>query len=219
MRMWKGTQRQRCRQPGALLYPGGWPVTAVGAWQSANRRGGPCFTDTTMGAQPPSLLSPSERLRRIRKRPQRIKDNFLCDLIMHAAAEKQELKEWWDSEKRDRTENAEHQNKSVMKHQADTLQALQTKQLRAHPPLQPLSQNSFPCTPQTPPTRSYQPPGSSLYPLHSTPAPSQSSPEDSQYPVHSTPVPLQFSPAEVQYPLHCTPKDKVAYNTWTYTNF
>ncbi|XP_053862957.1 uncharacterized protein LOC128824970 [Malaclemys terrapin pileata] len=140
--------------------------------------------------------------------------------MMHSVAEKQELKEWQDSEKRDRKENVACQNETteqllnVMECQADTLQALlalQTEQLRAHPPLQPLSQISFPCAPQIPPTHSYQPPGSSLYPLHSTPAPSQSSPADSQYPLHSTPIPLQFSPAEVQYPLHYTPKDKVAY--------
>ncbi|EMP35196.1 hypothetical protein UY3_07629 [Chelonia mydas] len=108
-----------------------------------------------------------------------------------------------------------HQNEAteqllkVMERQEDTLQALQTEQLRARPLPQLLSQNSFPCAPQTPPTHSYQPPGISLYLLHSTPAPSQSSPADSQYPLHSTPVPLQFSPDEVQYPLHYTPKDKV----------
>ncbi|EMP41635.1 Zinc finger and SCAN domain-containing protein 29 [Chelonia mydas] len=46
----------------------------------------------------------------------------------------------------------------------------------------------------------------------------ESSTVDSQYPLHSKPVLLQFSPAEVQYPLHCTPKEKVEYDTWTYTN-
>ncbi|EMP42399.1 hypothetical protein UY3_00336 [Chelonia mydas] len=79
----------------------------------------------------------------------------------------------------------------------------------------PAAQTSSPAPPQTLPTHSYQPPGSSLYPLHSTPAPSQSSPADSQYPLHSTPIPRQFSPGEAQYPLHCTAKEKVGYDTWT----
>ncbi|XP_074797302.1 uncharacterized protein LOC141978865 [Natator depressus] len=183
--------------------------------------------EMTLGAQPPSFLSPAERVHRIRKRPRRTKEDFLREVTMHSAAEKQELKEWPDSKKRDRKENTAHQNEAterllkVMERQADMLQellALQTEQLRTCPPLQPLSQNSFPCAPQTLPTHSYQPPGCSLYPLQSTPAPSQSSPADAQYPVHSTPVFLQFGPAVVQYPLHCTPKEKVGYDTWTYAN-
>ncbi|EMP40240.1 hypothetical protein UY3_02537 [Chelonia mydas] len=97
--------------------------------------------------------------------------------MMHSVAEKQEFKEWQDREKKDRKENTARQNEAmehllnVMERQADTLQALlapQTNQLRACPPLQPLSQKSL--------LHSYQPPGSSLYPLHSTPAWSQTSP-------------------------------------------
>ncbi|XP_077668438.1 uncharacterized protein LOC144262492 [Eretmochelys imbricata] len=183
--------------------------------------------EMTLGAQPPSLLSPAERLRRIRKQPWRTKKGFLHDVMMHFTTEKQELKEWRDSEKRDQKENTARQNEAterllnVMEHQADTLQvllALQTEQLCAHPPLQPLSQNSFSSVPQTQPTHSYQPPGSSLYPWHSTPTPSQSSTADSQHPLHSTPLPLQFGPAEVQYPLHCTPEEKAGYDPWTYTD-
>ncbi|EMP38069.1 Zinc finger and SCAN domain-containing protein 29 [Chelonia mydas] len=71
--------------------------------------------------------------------------------------------------------------------------------------------------PQTPPTHSCQPPGSSLYLRHSTSPPSQSGTVDSHYPLHSS-IPLQFSPAEVQYPLHCIPKKKVGYDPWTYLN-
>ncbi|XP_077667419.1 uncharacterized protein LOC144261571 [Eretmochelys imbricata] len=178
----------------------------------------------TMGAQSPSLLSLAEWLRRIRKQPRRAKEDFLHDVMMHSMAEKQKLKEWQDCEKRDQKENVAHQKEAterllnLMEHQVDTLQALlalRTKQLCARPPLQPLSQYSFPWIPQTPPTHSYQPPGSSLYPLHSTPAPSQSSTSDSPYLLHSTSIPLQFSLAEVQYLLHCTPEEKVGYDTWT----
>ncbi|XP_065414600.1 CUGBP Elav-like family member 6 isoform X2 [Chrysemys picta bellii] len=64
-----------------------------------------CF-EMTLGAQPPSSLSAAERLRRIRKQPRRTKVDFLHDVMMHSAAEKQELKEWRDSEKRDQKVNA-----------------------------------------------------------------------------------------------------------------
>ncbi|EMP32239.1 hypothetical protein UY3_10629 [Chelonia mydas] len=37
--------------------------------------------------------APAERLRRIRKRPRRTKEDFLHDVMMHSAAKKQELKE------------------------------------------------------------------------------------------------------------------------------
>ncbi|XP_043396917.1 uncharacterized protein LOC122464695 [Chelonia mydas] len=178
----------------------------------------------TMGAQSPSLLSLVEWLRRIRKQPRRAKEDFLHDVMMHSVAEKQKLKEWRDCEKRDQKENVAHQKEAtewllnLMERQVDMLQALlalQTKQLRTRPPLQPLSQYSFPWIPQSPPTHSYQPPGSSLYLLHSTPAPSQSSTADSPYSLHSTSIPLQFSLAEVQYLLHCTPEEKVGYDPWT----
>ncbi|KAM9163436.1 uncharacterized protein ACDP82_001197 [Pangshura tecta] len=173
--------------------------------------------EMTLGASPPSLLSPAERLRSIRMRQRRTKEDFLREVMMHSAAKKQELKEWWDSEKRDQKENAAHQKEAserllnVMECQVEMLQAilaLQTEQLRTRPSLQLLSQNSFPCTSPTLPTHSYQPPGSTLCPQHST----QSSSVDSQYPRHSTPVPLQFGPAEVQHPLHCIPKEKVGYD-------
>ncbi|XP_077665265.1 uncharacterized protein LOC144260497 [Eretmochelys imbricata] len=47
--------------------------------------------DMTLGAQPPPLLSPAERLRRIRKWPRRTKEDFLCDVMMHSVAKKQEI--------------------------------------------------------------------------------------------------------------------------------
>ncbi|EMP34502.1 hypothetical protein UY3_08331 [Chelonia mydas] len=89
----------------------------------------------------------AERLRTIRKRPRRSKEDFMREIMMHATTEKKELKEWWDSEKRDRKENVAHQKEAteqlltVMEHEADKLQAilaLQTEQLRAPPSVQPL---------------------------------------------------------------------------------
>ncbi|XP_077670661.1 uncharacterized protein LOC144263604 [Eretmochelys imbricata] len=69
--------------------------------------------DRTFGTQPPPLLSPAERLRRIRKQPGRTKEDFLREVMMHSVAEKQELKEWRDSEKRDRKKNAARQNEAT----------------------------------------------------------------------------------------------------------
>ncbi|EMP40857.1 hypothetical protein UY3_01983 [Chelonia mydas] len=84
--------------------------------------------DRTFGTQPPPLLSPAERLRRIRKQPGRTEEDFLHEVMMHSVAEKQELKEWRDSEKRDQKKNATRQKEAmeqllnIMEHQADTLQ-------------------------------------------------------------------------------------------------
>ncbi|XP_039367224.1 uncharacterized protein LOC120389081 [Mauremys reevesii] len=142
----RGTQRQRMTRSSEMHVARSSSVprrmlASVGAWQSANRRGGP---DMTLGAQPPSLLSPAERLHRIRKRPRRTKEDFLRDVTMRSADEKQELKEWRDSEKRDQKENVARQNEAperllkIMERQVDTFQAplaLQTEQLCAHPPL------------------------------------------------------------------------------------
>nr|XP_048694388.1 uncharacterized protein LOC125631552 isoform X2 [Caretta caretta] len=54
-----------------------------------------------------------KQLCRIRKRPRRTKEDFLYEVMMHSTAEKQELKEWWDSENRDRKENAAHQKEAM----------------------------------------------------------------------------------------------------------
>ncbi|XP_073212790.1 uncharacterized protein [Lepidochelys kempii] len=184
--------------------------------------------DMTLGAQPPSLLSPAERLLRIRKWPQRTNEDFRHDVMMHSSVEKQELKEWRDIKKKDRKENTACQNEAVdwllnmMERQADMLQALlalQTEQLRARPPLQLLSQNSFPCAPPTPDTANTL---LSTSWLQSVPTAFHSCPVTVQpcrlpVPTALNTLPLQFGPAEVQYPLHWTPKDKVAYDTWTYT--
>ncbi|EMP36683.1 hypothetical protein UY3_06078 [Chelonia mydas] len=68
--------------------------------------------DMTLEANSASSLSPAEQLCRIRKRPRRTKEDFLREVMTHSAAEKQELKEWRDSEKRDRKENAAPQNEA-----------------------------------------------------------------------------------------------------------
>ncbi|EMP35876.1 hypothetical protein UY3_06952 [Chelonia mydas] len=175
---------------------------------------------TTLGAQPPSLLSPAEWLHRIRKQPRRTKEYFLRDVMMRSAAKKQELKEWWDSKKRDRKENAACQNKAmewllkVMERQADVLQALlalQTEQLRTHPPLQPLLQKTLsPCTPQTLPTHSYNllaPVCTRCIPLLPRHSPALRTPS-----THCTQHLSLCSLALLKNSTHCNciPKDKVA---------
>ncbi|XP_044867194.1 uncharacterized protein LOC123367175 [Mauremys mutica] len=98
------------------------------------------ITKMTLGGLPPLLVA--EQLCKTRKRPRRTKEDFFREVMMHSAAEKQELKELQDSEKRDRTENVAHQKEAtawllnVMEHQVNVLQvklAVQTEQLHACP--------------------------------------------------------------------------------------
>ncbi|EMP33014.1 hypothetical protein UY3_09832 [Chelonia mydas] len=73
--------------------------------------------------------APAEQLCRIRKWLQRTKEDFLRDVMMHSAAEKQELKEWRDSKKRDRKENVARQNEATeqLLNVMDTLQEITSK--------------------------------------------------------------------------------------------
>ncbi|XP_073187150.1 uncharacterized protein [Lepidochelys kempii] len=123
--------------------------------------------DATLRSQP-SVLSPAERLQRIRKRPHESKKDMLHEVMQQSLNENQKGQERWESERRIRQQNAEcrHQSAecrqqntetliSIMEHQADSIQALIARQVahyRARPSLQPLSQNSFPCAPMSPPT-------------------------------------------------------------------
>nr|XP_048696731.1 gamma-glutamyl hydrolase-like isoform X2 [Caretta caretta] len=123
--------------------------------------------DATLRSQP-SVLSPAERLQRIRKRPHESKKDMLHEVMQQSLNENQKGQERWESERRIRQQNAEcrHQSAecrqqntetliSIMEHHADSIQALIARQAahyRARPSLQPLSQNSFPCAPMSPPT-------------------------------------------------------------------
>ncbi|KAH1164612.1 hypothetical protein KIL84_004972, partial [Mauremys mutica] len=118
------------------------------------------FTEMTLEAQPTSLLLVAERLRRVRKHPRRTKEDFMHEVMMHSADEKKELKEWRDSEKRERKENMAHQKEAteqlltVMECQADMLQSSSVD---------------------------------SQYPLHSIPIPLQFGPAEVQHLLHRTP--------------------------------
>ncbi|XP_074815932.1 uncharacterized protein LOC141991511 [Natator depressus] len=183
----------------------------------------------------PSVLSPAERLQRIRKRPRRSKEDMLHEVMQHSSNENRKVQEWQDSERRICQQNEDRRHKSVvlrqqstdrliskMECQADSIQALvamQAEHYRARAPLQPLSQNSFPCAPMSPPTHFSQHPGSYRHQLPPTPVASPPSPEDyDSYPLHSTPITMQYSHPEVQHSLHSTPDRKAEYDNRTYAN-
>ncbi|XP_043365762.1 uncharacterized protein LOC122459080 [Dermochelys coriacea] len=140
--------------------------------------------DATLRHQP-SMLSPAERFQRIRKRPHRSKEHMLHKVMQYSSNENLKVQEWQDSERRIHRQNEEYRHKcavlwqqsmdrliSIMEHQAELIQALvamQVEHYRAQPPLQPLSQNSFPCAPMSPPTHFPQHPGSYHHQLPPTP--------------------------------------------------
>ncbi|XP_053862785.1 uncharacterized protein LOC128824894 [Malaclemys terrapin pileata] len=92
--------------------------------------------DATLRSQP-SMLSPAERLQRIRKRPRRSKEDMLHEVMQHSSNENQKVQEWQESKRRIRQQNEECWHKSmvlrqqsmdrlisIMEHQADSIQAL-----------------------------------------------------------------------------------------------
>ncbi|XP_074828312.1 uncharacterized protein LOC141999075 [Natator depressus] len=92
--------------------------------------------DATLRYQP-SMLSPAERLQRIRKRPHRRKEDMLHEVIQHSSNENRKVQEWRDRERRILQQNEERRHKSavlrqqstdrlmsIMECQADSIQAL-----------------------------------------------------------------------------------------------
>ncbi|KAM7161309.1 uncharacterized protein RBU57_011121 [Macrochelys suwanniensis] len=164
-----------------------------------------------------------------------MKEDMLQEVMNQSLKENQKAREWRERESRLRQENALHQRQSmqlrqestkeqisIMAHQADSIQALvamQAEQYRARPPVQPLSQNSLPCAPMSPPAHFTQHPGSYRpHQLPPTPIASPASPGNyDPYPLHSTPIPNYRHP-EVQHSLHSTPDRKAEYESRTYHN-
>ncbi|XP_074807979.1 uncharacterized protein LOC141986861 isoform X2 [Natator depressus] len=190
--------------------------------------------DATLRSQP-SVISSAKRLQRIRKRPRRSKEDMLHEVMQHSSNENRKVQEWWDSERRICQQNEERRHKSavlrqqstdrlisIMERQADSIQvlvAMQVEQYRARPPLQLLSQNSFPCAPISPPTYFPQHPGSYRHHLPPTPVASPPSPENyDPDPLHSTPITMQYGHPEVQHSLHSTPDRKAEDDNRTYAN-
>ncbi|XP_074796771.1 proline-rich protein 29 isoform X2 [Natator depressus] len=162
--------------------------------------------DATLRSQP-SLLSTAKRLQRIRKRPRRRKEDMLHEVMQQSLNENQKAQEWQESERRVCRRNADRQHQSterllsIMERQADAIQALVAMQAEHYrtPRTQPLSQNSFPCAPISPPTHFPQHLGSYRHQLLPTPGASPPSPANyDPYPLHSPPSPCSRAST------HCT---------------
>ncbi|XP_073162856.1 uncharacterized protein [Lepidochelys kempii] len=69
--------------------------------------------DATLRSQL-SMLSPSERLQRIRKRPCRSKEDMLHKVMQHSSNENGKVQEWRDRERRIRQQNEERRHKSTV---------------------------------------------------------------------------------------------------------
>ncbi|XP_053887779.1 uncharacterized protein LOC128839109 [Malaclemys terrapin pileata] len=105
--------------------------------------------DATLRSQL-SVLSPAERLQKLRKRPRKSKEDRLQEVMHQSLKENQKVQEWRESESRIRLENAAHRWRStehwqqstdqlisIMEHQADSIHALvamQVEQYCACPP-------------------------------------------------------------------------------------
>ncbi|XP_053902027.1 uncharacterized protein LOC128846813 [Malaclemys terrapin pileata] len=100
-----------------------------------------------------SVLSPTERLQKLRKRLRKSKEDMLQEVMHQSLTENQKAQEWRESKSRIRQENAarrrrstEHRQQStdqlisIMEHQAHSIQALvamQAEHYRTHPPCGP----------------------------------------------------------------------------------
>ncbi|XP_048698144.2 uncharacterized protein LOC125633079 [Caretta caretta] len=95
--------------------------------------------DATLRSQP-FVLSPAERLQRIRKRPRRSKEDMLHEVMQRSLNENQKVQEWQESERRVRQQNADHRHQSaerltsIMERQADPIQALVAMQAEHYRP-------------------------------------------------------------------------------------
>ncbi|XP_074800107.1 uncharacterized protein LOC141982175 [Natator depressus] len=100
--------------------------------------------DATLRSQL-SMLSPAERLQRIRKRPRRSKEDMLHEVMQHSSNENQKVQEWRDSERKICQQNEERRRKStvlrkqstdrlisVMERQVDSIQALVAMQVELY---------------------------------------------------------------------------------------
>ncbi|KAM7174112.1 uncharacterized protein RBU57_004304 [Macrochelys suwanniensis] len=75
--------------------------------------------DATMRS-PPSVLSPTERLQSLRKRPRRTKEDMLQEVMNQSLKENQKAREWRESERRLCQENALHRRQSMQLWQEST---------------------------------------------------------------------------------------------------
>ncbi|XP_037751505.1 uncharacterized protein LOC119565830 [Chelonia mydas] len=183
----------------------------------------------------PLVLSLADRLRALRKRSRKSKEDMLQEVMQQSVEENRKAQKWRESERRIRQKNEDCQQQnavlwqqstdwliSIMERQADSIQALVTMQAEhnyARRPLQPLSQNSFPCAPMSPPTHFAPHLGSYCSQLPPTPLASPSTHENyDPYPLHSTPRSRPYSHPEVQHSVHSTPDRIPEYEIRTYSS-
>ncbi|XP_065443907.1 muscular LMNA-interacting protein isoform X28 [Chrysemys picta bellii] len=126
----------------------------------------------------------NKRRQRLRKRPRKSKDDMLQEVMRQSIKENEKAQDWRERESRIRQENAAHWRQStvyrqqstdrlisILERQADAIQELvamqkeeQYRKCKRHPPLQPLSQNSFPTVtsnPLSPTSMFFTPPAAS----------------------------------------------------------
>nr|XP_048724520.1 zinc finger protein with KRAB and SCAN domains 2-like [Caretta caretta] len=114
--------------------------------------------NATLRSQP-SMLSPAERLQRIRKRPHRRKEDMLHEVMQQSLNENLKAQEWRESERRIRQQNEECWHKStvlwqqsmdwlinIMECQADSIQALVAMQVKHYHTLPPSPRSPCPKT-------------------------------------------------------------------------
>nr|XP_048707410.1 uncharacterized protein LOC125637224 isoform X2 [Caretta caretta] len=174
--------------------------------------------NATLRSQP-SVLSPTERLQRISKRPCRSKRTCCMKSCSTPLMKIKKCR----SGRRGKGAPAPKPRAADKQHGSPRrlYPGAHSHTGRALPrpsPLQPLSQNSFPCAPMSPPTHFPQHLGSYRHQLPPTPVASPLSPENyDPHPLHSTPITMQYSHPEVQHSLHSTPTRKAEYDR-TYAN-
>ncbi|XP_065432142.1 zinc finger and SCAN domain-containing protein 29-like [Chrysemys picta bellii] len=98
----------------------------------------------------PSLLSPAQRLQRLRKRPRKSKEDMLQEVMRQSIKENEKAQDWRERESRICQENAAHRQQStdrlisILERQADAIQELvamqkeeQYRKRKRHPPYSP----------------------------------------------------------------------------------
>ncbi|XP_053905060.1 uncharacterized protein LOC128848859 isoform X1 [Malaclemys terrapin pileata] len=162
---WGGRRR---RKTGVMVV--GWMETPRNPWSHAARSSSQArrkvasrSAASTLRPQP-SLLSPAQRLQRLRKRPRKSKEDMLQEVMHQSIKENEKAQNWRERESRIRQKNAAHQRQStahrqqstdwlitILERQADAIQELiamqKEEQYRKRPPPTALVPKFFPLCP------------------------------------------------------------------------
>ncbi|XP_065412642.1 uncharacterized protein LOC135973436 [Chrysemys picta bellii] len=129
----------------------------------------------------PSLLSPAQRLQRLRKRPRKSKEDKLQEVMRQSIKENEKVQNWRERESRIRQENAAHRRQSmehrqqstdrlisILEHQADAIQELVAMQKEEQYRKRHPSHSPCPKTLSIVPHCHLQPTFPNLHVLHAT---------------------------------------------------